>query len=47
MRDWISIWMNYESFEGKSWDQDANCGYYETFEYDEVEYDIERSQEMN
>ena len=39
--------MNRELFEGKSWNQDANCGYYETFEHDKAEYDIERSQEMD
>ena len=39
--------MNHESFEGKSWNQDINYEYYKTFEYDEVEYDIERNQGMN
>ena len=39
--------MNYESSEKKSWDQDINLEYYKTFESDEIEYDINRSQRIN
>ena len=39
--------MNYELSERKSWNQDAKCRCHETFEYDEIEYEIKRSQRMN
>ena len=39
--------MSCESSERKSWDQGINCGCYETFESDKIEYDIEKSQRMN
>ena len=39
--------MDCESFERKSWDQDANRGCYETLESNEIEYDVERSQRMD
>ena len=39
--------MNYELFERKSWNQDVKYQYHEIFEYNKIEYEIERNQRMN